>query len=195
MGPRFEVVERFRPFELVSPGFETVRADTTPGFQRSGWSPPAPFVAVEAVAAPGDVAVGAHQHEAALVGGDGGACDVFDDGQRHAAGQLRLDEPRGAGVREYADRARAPLPRVDGVEHDRIPGQQHAHVDAEPLQREGQRPADVAEAPGLDQRRDLGRGEQHAGRAIGHPGQAVPRRIALIRSTPCARTARACARC
>ncbi len=49
VGPRFELVGRTRPFELVSPGF--VEIDDGPGrydgLTRSAWSPPAPFVAVE----------------------------------------------------------------------------------------------------------------------------------------------------
>ncbi|HEX6487236.1 MAG TPA: hypothetical protein VF012_11030 [Nocardioidaceae bacterium] len=49
VGPRFEVVEQFRPFELVSPGF--VGASPAPssydGLTRSAYSPPAPFTTVE----------------------------------------------------------------------------------------------------------------------------------------------------
>lgn len=54
LGPRFEEVGRFRPFEVVAPGFEGVsRAHSSyDGLARSDYSPPAPFAAVE-------VAVGA----------------------------------------------------------------------------------------------------------------------------------------
>jgi hypothetical protein len=55
VGPRFEVVGRFRPFEVVSPGFVAVseaqgRVD---GLVRSAYSPPAPFTAVQAGVVPG----------------------------------------------------------------------------------------------------------------------------------------------
>lgn len=61
VGPAFEIVGRFRPFELLSPGF--VEARSAPGDRagregadalvRSTWSPPAPYVTVEALV-PGD---------------------------------------------------------------------------------------------------------------------------------------------
>lgn len=48
-GSRFEVVGRVRPFEVVSPGFVAVRREPGPsdGLTRSGYSPPAPYTAVE----------------------------------------------------------------------------------------------------------------------------------------------------
>ncbi len=49
VGPRFEVVGRSRPFELVSPGFVGAQAEaaSADALVRSDWSPPAPFAAVE----------------------------------------------------------------------------------------------------------------------------------------------------
>ncbi|HSE07187.1 MAG TPA: hypothetical protein VLB29_00865 [Nocardioidaceae bacterium] len=49
VGPRFEVVGRARPFEVVSPGFVVAEseASTYDGLRRSDFSPPAPFAAVE----------------------------------------------------------------------------------------------------------------------------------------------------
>jgi hypothetical protein len=48
VGPRFELVGRFRPFEVLSPGFVAVseRGGRVQGLVRSGYSPPAPFTAV-----------------------------------------------------------------------------------------------------------------------------------------------------
>ncbi|HEU4512139.1 MAG TPA: hypothetical protein VFR87_03445, partial [Nocardioidaceae bacterium] len=55
VGPHFEVVGRFRPFEVLSPGFVEVSEDAgrCDGLVRSGWSPPAPFVAVSVDASRG----------------------------------------------------------------------------------------------------------------------------------------------
>jgi hypothetical protein len=51
LGPRLEVVDRQRPFDLIAPRFVAVDEPLVPGdLQRSGWSPPAPFVTVEASA-------------------------------------------------------------------------------------------------------------------------------------------------
>jgi hypothetical protein len=49
VGPRFEVVARSRPFELVSPGFVAASAEPAAydGLVGSAWSPPAPYAAVE----------------------------------------------------------------------------------------------------------------------------------------------------
>lgn len=49
VGPRFELVGRFRPFEVVSPNFVAASSDggSVDGLVRSDWSPPAPFAAVE----------------------------------------------------------------------------------------------------------------------------------------------------
>ncbi len=49
LGPRMDLVGRFRPFELVSPGFVAATSEAGPadGLVRSDWSPPAPFAAVE----------------------------------------------------------------------------------------------------------------------------------------------------
>lgn len=49
VGPRFEVVERFRPFEIVAPGFVVVDepAARSQGLRRDPVSPAAPFVAIE----------------------------------------------------------------------------------------------------------------------------------------------------
>ena len=59
VGPRFEVVDRYRPFELLAPRFVAVEEQLSyDGLRRSDWSPPAPFVTVEALAAAPVVQVG-----------------------------------------------------------------------------------------------------------------------------------------
>jgi hypothetical protein len=49
VGPRFEVVARTRPFEVLSPGFVALeeRPGSVQGLTRSGYSPPAPYATVE----------------------------------------------------------------------------------------------------------------------------------------------------
>lgn len=48
VGPRLEVVNRFRPFALLSPGFvEVDQRLAAPGTVRTAYAPPAPFVTTE----------------------------------------------------------------------------------------------------------------------------------------------------
>ena len=49
VGPRFELVGRVRPFEILSPGFVAVERQpgACEGLTRSDYTPPAPFTAVE----------------------------------------------------------------------------------------------------------------------------------------------------
>jgi hypothetical protein len=48
-GPSFRVAERYRPFELIAPGFELVdeEAELGPALTLTTQSPEAPFAAVE----------------------------------------------------------------------------------------------------------------------------------------------------
>jgi len=54
VGPRFEVLGRTRPFEVVAPGFVAVEQAPGPcdGLTRSRYTPPAPFIAVEVTLGP-----------------------------------------------------------------------------------------------------------------------------------------------
>jgi hypothetical protein len=56
VGPRFDVVDRFPPFDLLPPRFVAVRDELGPteGMVRSAWSPPAPFVTVEVTTSDAD---------------------------------------------------------------------------------------------------------------------------------------------
>ena len=84
VGPRFEQVGRFRPFEVVSPGFVALThpGGRTSGLVRSDHSPPAPFLAVECEVVPrprGQVAVG-------LAAGNGDRLVAFHDASRRRVG-------------------------------------------------------------------------------------------------------------
>lgn len=59
VGPRFEVVARLRPFELLSPGFTAVDvgATTSDGLVLGDWSPPAPYATVEVTPGDGEATV------------------------------------------------------------------------------------------------------------------------------------------
>ena len=86
-----------------------------------------------------------------------------EDDERDAVGKLRFEQAHlRAERRETRDLARL---RVR-LEHGRIAGQQHAHVDAERVQRGGQRRAHVAQPAGLHERGALGSREEYAQRGI-----------------------------
>ncbi len=89
VGPRFEVVGRSRPFEVVSPGFVAVEQEpgSCDGLTRSTYNPPAPFTVVELTLGAGRATVLAGL---AAESGDH-LLGFYDAGARRVGIELRTD--------------------------------------------------------------------------------------------------------